>query len=287
MSTSTSASAVRDILLATTRTEGDASALASAVALARVHEARVIALVTVEVPMPLPYEWGVSPGGLSADLYDEARERGEAVAADLRTRLAASGVAYEVRLADAQYAPASRDAAMHARHADLSVVAGASDAASRAQTDELFVELLMDSGRPVLMVPPGFVPAMPVRRAVIAWQPSREAARAVHDALPLLRDAEMVDVLAIDPRIGDGTHGQEPGADIAAHLVRHGIDVRVVVQPRMGLTIGSAILRHAHQLGAQLLVAGGYSHARFREQILGGVTRELLAAAHLPVLFSH
>ena len=129
--------------------------------------------------------------------------------------------------------------------------------------------------------------ALPISHAVIAWQPTREAARALHDALPLLREAKTVDVVMIDPVVSESRYGQEPGADIAGHLARHGLQVNVVTHVLRQETVATALLRHAAESGAQLLVAGGYGHSRLREWALGGTTRELLQAISTPILFSH
>src|SRR3546814_14574015 len=91
----------------------------------------------------------------------------------------------------------------------------------------------------------------------------------------------------VDPRVGETSHGELPGADIAEHLARHGLRVEVVSRPREGVTAGVAILRHAREVGAQLVVAGGYGHSRMRQLVFGGVTRHLFEQADVPVLFSH
>lgn len=135
------------------------------------------------------------------------------------------------------------------------------------------------------------VPAQPAAHAastaVIGWKPTREATRALHDALPLLQRLDSVQVVVVAPRVGDQQHGQLPGADIAAHLARHGLRVDVVEAPRVEDATGATLLRHAREQGAALLVAGGYGHRRMRESVFGGVTRTLFDQADMPVLFSH
>jgi nucleotide-binding universal stress UspA family protein len=128
---------------------------------------------------------------------------------------------------------------------------------------------------------------MPPRRVVVAWDGSREAARATHDALPLLRLAEEAIVLIVDARDLGARVGQEPGADVAAHLTRHEVRTRVkrVTSDRTG--IGELILAQAGAEDADLLVMGGYGHSRFREMLLGGVTRHVLEHTTRPVLFAH
>lgn len=177
-------------------------------------------------------------------------------------------------------------AAHCAHYADL-VVLGSSPTTEPGLTLAYAGALLIESGRPLLVVPPGCQAPMPPRRIVAAWKPTREAARAFHDALPLFEQAEAIDILIVNPRGGERGHGEQPGADVAMHLLRHGLHVDVVVLPAGEDSIARAILRHAHQTGADLLVAGGYGHSRFREWVLGGATRDLFEAAQLPILFSH
>jgi nucleotide-binding universal stress UspA family protein len=128
---------------------------------------------------------------------------------------------------------------------------------------------------------------MPPRRAMLAWDGSREAARAVHDALPLLRLAEEAIVLIVDARDLGARVGPQPGADVAAHLTHHEVRTRVKQVRSDRLGIGELILAQAGEEGADLLVMGGYGHSRLREMLLGGVTRHMLEHTTVPVLFSH
>lgn len=107
----------------------------------------------------------------------------------------------------------------------------------------------------------------PVTHAVVAWQPGREATRALHDALPLLRNAATVDVVMIDPVIGESRHREQPGADIATHLIRHGLRVNIVVHAREGETVAMALMRHAVESGAPLPVLWRRFLARYDEYL--------------------
>lgn len=154
--------------------------------------------------------------------------------------------------------------------------------------DALLIEAaFMDGGRPAPVIPQAGAPVMPPRRVLIGWDGSREASRAVHDALPLLVHATRVTVVVVDPHHHAARLGEQPGADLAAHLARHG--VRVVVEQAMsgGRAVGEAILALASETGADLLVTGGYGHSRLREMVLGGVTRRLLEHMTCPVLMAH
>jgi nucleotide-binding universal stress UspA family protein len=278
---------IRDILVPMTRTDGDDSALEAALALGARHRAHVAALVVVEMPVPMPSEWGAFPASLYDGMADEARAAGQRYADGIKARMAGAAAVTEVRMVEALLLHASRIAALHGMHADLIVMAAPGQGEERGRTQALFADVLAEAGRAVLLVPPGPTPRMPPKRVVIGWKPSRSASRAVHDALPLLREAGEIDVLLVDPQVREGAHGEEPGADLAIHLARHDLQVRVIAQPAMGRSVAEALLRHAREVGADLLVAGGYSRSRLREQVLGGVTRDLLATANVPVLFSH
>jgi nucleotide-binding universal stress UspA family protein len=146
-------------------------------------------------------------------------------------------------------------------------------------------DLVLSVGRPVLFVPyAGRFPATG-KRVLVAWNASREAARAVSDALPLLARAESFEVVAFEPRPGD--HGEVPGADIALYLARHGVKATAARQSAPEIDIGAQILSRAADTGADLIVMGGYGHSRLRELVLGGVTRSMLEAMTVPVLMSH
>lgn len=278
---------IKDLFVPLLRADADEAALDAAAALARAFGARVNALATLEHPFPLVTEFGYVPVESGQRELEASRAAAEARCAAARERLARAEVPAEVRLADALLLWSEETAALHARHADLSVLGrpGPDDASPRFGLT--FKSLLMQSGRPVLVVPPGARLAAPVRRAVIAWKPTAEAARAAHEALALFGPGAEVDVLMIDPEPGEARHGDQPGADLAAHLARHGLRMNVLAQPREGRSDGAAILRHVAESGAELLVMGGYGHARWREVVLGGATRAVLDGMRTPVLFSH
>lgn len=278
----------KDILVPYVNADSEKAPAGAAMALAEAFDAHVAMLVTVDVPAPMPSDWGAMAYDVYARLHEEARKRAAERVASLRAGFAHSVIPLEIRTTEAVSLYPQNAAALQARYADLTVL----PAMPRDGIDNMFVhdyfhDILRQSGRPVLVVPEGHAAAMPPRRAVIAWKPTREASRAVADAMPLLRKADAVDVLVIDPAVGESAHGGEPGADIAAHLARHGLRVDVVTRPRMNFSVAYAVLDYARTVGADLIVAGGYGHSRLREAMLGGTTRELLQTTHLPVLFSH
>ena len=285
----------KDILVPYVNADSEKAPAAAAMALAEAFEAHVAILVTVDVPPPMPSDWGAMAYDVYARLHEEARKRAAERVDALRGKFAHSAAPFDIRTAEAVSLYPQNAATLQARYADLTVL----PAMPRNGTDNMFVhdyfhDILRHSGRPVLVVPNGNTATLPPKRAVIAWKPTREASRAVADAMPLLYKADAVDVLVIDPAVGEsahrgghgGGHGCEPGTDIAAHLAHHGLRVEVVTRPRMNFSVAYAVLDYARMVGADLIVAGGYGHSRLREAMLGGTTRELLQTTHLPVLFS-
>lgn len=180
-----------------------------------------------------------------------------------------------------------REVLAHARRADLTIMTRPAPDAQREAHERIFEAVLFGSGRPVLLAPPGWAGESVSDRILIAWNAKREAARAVADALPLLRQASEVVIVTVDAIPRDGGHGPAPGKDLAVHLERHGVNVRVNNVDGMGRTEAGALMDEAAALGASLIVMGGYGHARAQEWLLGGVTRELTGAARTPLFLSH
>lgn len=175
----------------------------------------------------------------------------------------------------------------HGRAADL-IVASQSD--PDWEMSGLFdapERLALESGRPVLIVPYAGRFGEIGKRVMVAWSGKREGARAVFDALPLLKSADKVALLCVVGGDADGESGQLPGAEIAASLARHG--VKVTVRKTMADEIGVAdeILARLADEGSDLLVMGAYGHSRLREMVFGGVTRHILRHMTVPTLMSH
>lgn len=260
-------------------------ALAMGCALATRDGAHVVALVGVSVVTPSATAWAYYPAGVHETLNEVAQAATAALAQAAETRFSHEAVAHEIRRSDSFWLTSTELAAMHAHYSDL-VVLGIARPLQDADR-RVFSGVLSGGGRPVLVVPAGAPAVAPYGHVVVAWKPSREAARAVHDAMPLLRQAQSVDVVMVEPDAGHGARDDLAGCDIATHLARHGLAVNVVHRPRAAQSTGQSILMHARESHADLIVAGGYSRARALEQVFGGVTRNLLEHSPIPVLFSH
>jgi nucleotide-binding universal stress UspA family protein len=147
-------------------------------------------------------------------------------------------------------------------------------------------KLLLASGAPILVVPSGWKSELIGQKILVGWNASREARRAVADALPFLVAAPSVTLLVVDSNERADRHGEEPGADIALYLARHGAHVEVEQVSSRGSPVADIILSYAADHGMDLIVIGAYSHARSVEMVFGGVTRTLLKQSPIPVLMS-
>jgi nucleotide-binding universal stress UspA family protein len=147
-------------------------------------------------------------------------------------------------------------------------------------------KLLLSSGAPILVIPSGWKSGSIGNKILVGWNASREARRAVADALPFLVAASSVTLLVVDSEQRAGRHGEEPGADIALYLARHGAHVEVEQVLSQGARVADIILSCAAEHGVDLIVIGAYGHARPVEMMFGGVTRTLLKEALVPILIS-
>lgn len=281
--------AIRDIAVVVTRPPADLTSLAVAASLARRYGAELDVVQVLPLPLPVADAWSFVPDPACVEWYVELREQAARQSIDLRRRVASLGVTGSVRVVESFYDAPAGLAAAAARHADLSVIARPSDApADASRAHAYFCSLLFESGRPVLVVPVGSEASiLPPRHVVIAWAATSEATRAVHDALPLLRTAETVDIVMVDPVESAIENAATFGAALSAHLERHGVTPRVIVDKSRGRPISRIILDRASRARAQLIVAGGYGHSRMREWVMGGTTRGLFLDSPIPVLFSH
>lgn len=173
---------------------------------------------------------------------------------------------------------------LQSRYADLVITSQDVKAPDAVRGLPQYVAL--HGARPVLAVPSTYAGQPFFDEIVVGWDGSLQAIRAVHAALPLLVRAASVRLALVNADTESGLHGEEPGADMALYLARHGVRVDVVKEQTMA-PIGEALIGIAGTYGAGLLVSGVFGHSRYREFVLGGVTRVLLERSPLPVLVAH
>jgi nucleotide-binding universal stress UspA family protein len=239
-----------------------------------------------------PFEMPVFfDGGIGFPMDDFFKSHEEGVKKDEIAASAAFAKAIKGRHLSTEWRTATgnvdSELPIQARYADL-VIVGQAELEPTATPSDLPEVTALGTGRPILVVP--YIGAKtPGKTVLVCWNASREAARAVVDALPFLKAAETVIVLAVNPLVSATGHGAEPGADVAAWLSRHG--VKVTVQRDAVASnddeIGGVILSRAADHGADLIVMGIYGHSRMREMVLGGASRSLLGSMTVPVLMAH
>lgn len=177
---------------------------------------------------------------------------------------------------------------MYARYADLAVLGQVDpDEVGSGVRFDLPEHVVTATGRPTLMVPYAGTFETLGERVLVAWNASAQAARAVHDALPLLARAKRVVIVAVRPETGDPGHKDVSSAEIARHLARHGVRARASHIEADDIAVGDSLLSRAADDGADLLVMGVYGHSRLRELVLGGVSRRLFDHMTIPVFMAH
>ena len=226
-------------------------------------------------------------GGVPVDLIELQRQENSKAANDAISRFDAAakkaGLSVETRLLDATFGGAATSFAQISRRFDLVVVGQAQR--ERGPADDLLIEgALFESGRPLVVVPYIQTRGITLERVLACWDGSRTAARAIGDAMPLLERAKAVEVVIVAE---ERKSEEMTGANMNAHLVRHGVAASVKRIAKGDIAIQDALLSYAADSGADFMVMGGYGHSRLREFILGGVTRGILASMTLPVLMSH
>ena len=211
--------------------------------LAQEHGAHLIAVFMQPGPVASPSETFARGEGI-VDVIEAHQAQLEGIEASHRTQFEDMVRRHGIRSEWRSLPYFGSDVGVHAHYADLALVARPDPAGLTAGPPGLVESLVLTSGRPIIMLPPGGTVSR-VRRILVGWNARREAIRAVADALPLLVKAEAVEVLVIDHERHAADHGQEPGADIARHLARHGVRVEVRRLSSGGEDVGHLLLSQA------------------------------------------
>jgi nucleotide-binding universal stress UspA family protein len=277
----------RNLLVQVDDTEGCAKRIEAAVGLAAAHDAHLTGVYVISEASPASFAQGYLPADLLTALQQEVRARADAALARFAAVAQRNQIAFETRVDRVLYTDIADALATNARYADLVILGQIDPDDALTGPHYLPEQVILGCGRPALVVPYIGPAATLGERIVIAWDASREAARAVNDALPLLERARTVKVITINPRQEPFGHGEEPGADIGLHLARHDIKIEVERVVSREIDVANTILSQAANEGADLLVMGAYGHSRLHEYVLGGVTRTILAEMTVPVLMSH
>lgn len=274
----------KDIVVFLEKFPGYSRRLAYAAALARRWQAHLIATFVVR-PLELDPHAGFATGAGLTGMLTEYRADVAATLAQARSefdrlveRRSFNG---EWRVSDYELSEALM---LHARHASLAVLGPPARQSGITTALGLSENMIFASGRPCLLLPTDWPEERIARRIVIGWNGGREATRAIADAMPFLTTAEMVYLVVVPEARVKGLYGQDPGADMAAHLARHGVPV--VLEQCRGDDAGAVLLERCHAVDAELLVMGAMGRPRISEFVFGGATRMVLDTANLPLLLS-
>ncbi|WP_297773138.1 universal stress protein [uncultured Roseovarius sp.] len=228
--------------------------------------------------------------GASAILLQEtiarAQEDAEAIEARAREVLGGSALRWSVESGVSQLADMGRHVAVRARFSDLVILPQPYGDGRGAELEPVTESALFEGRTPVLVAPSGCAPVPRPARIMLGWNESSEALGAVRAALPLLKAADVVHVVVIDPP----THGpnrSDPGGLLSQYLARHDVKVEIDVLSKTLPRVSDVLLRHAGDMDADMVVMGAYGHSRFREAIFGGATRYMLEQAKIPVFMAH
>lgn len=281
--------AYKTLLTIATSAEQCELAITGAASIAAAHDAHldILALGVDRTQV------GYSYVGSGAVILQAAVERTELEAKEIETA-ARKAIAeqtptlrWSVEAAVSQLGALTDLVAQRARFADLVVLPRPYGQAQGPEAEAVIEAALFEGHAPVLVLPDSGAGRAPnPRRVAIAWNQSAEAMSAVRQSLPLLKTADLVSIVVIDPP-QHGAERSDPGGMLCQMLVRHGVKAEVTVLARTLPRISDVLARHVRDMNADLLVMGAYGHSRFREAILGGATRNMLEQAEVPVLMAH
>ena len=281
--------AYKSLLMVATSATRIGTVISGAARIAQAHDAHLDILALGVDRTQIGYSYVGSGAVILQAALDRAEQEAREIEAAARKAVAGEDAAlrWSIEAAVSQLGAMTELVAQRARFADL-VVLGRPYGPDLGPEAEAVVEAALFEGHaPVMILPDSgaSLTAIP-RRVVIAWNQSAEAMAAVRLALPILKQADSVNITVIDPP----THGAErsdPGGMLCQMLVRHGVHAEVSVLARTMPRVSDVLARHVRDQNADLLVMGAYGHSRFREAILGGATRNMLEQAEVPVLMAH
>lgn len=267
------------------RAAGDVSKIVGACNLQDAH--KIMLLVQVAPSLPIAVEMPVSDQWIEE--MNDARELAGETGRTLERLLNDAGSAAEVQAVVSERFEIEEIVGLRSRYADLSVLSwslfGDHDIFKRS-----LIGLLFQSGKPVLVESAATKisnTTLTPQTVMIAWDGGLPASRAVGHSIDLLRQANDVHIVCVDPKVREPEYGQAPGWDLAAYLSRFNVNITVTQLSGGGQATETVLTRHASEIGAQLIVMGGYGHSRLRERLLGGTTRAMIEHSQIPIIMAH
>jgi nucleotide-binding universal stress UspA family protein len=275
---------IKDIVVNLSVAEGGSFAGDYAVSIAAAFGAHITGIAFAYDPI-VPV---AATGYIPPEVIDTQQRDNDEAAKSAMARFSAAadraGIAAEPTMLAASFAGAGEHFGQIARRFDLAIV-GQPEPDTGAVEELIAESVLFEAGRPMIIVP--YIQTAPLKldRVMACWDGGRPAARAIADAMPLLERAGLVEVVIVSNE--RGKRDEIPGADMGQHLARHGLKVDIKRISEGSIDVADALLSHAADFSADLIVMGGYGHSRLREFVLGGVTHSILKSMTAPVLMSH
>jgi nucleotide-binding universal stress UspA family protein len=275
---------MKDLVVHLDGSAADSDRLSYAGLLATMFGSHLTGLFTLALPdigaLATP-DAAVAAASLFADLEAGMRARADDQAPRIASGLQASALTSDLLRVDGRMEDVIRQSLTSLRCADLFIATTPYRDGEGALWDGLTEAALFASGRGTLLVPPGYRTPDAIRGVLIAWNDTREAARAVAEALPLISRASKVDVVLVDAET------DAAASDLARYLDRHGAKVTVACVASAGRSVAETILTEARRQSSDLIVMGGYGHSRLREWVMGGTTLDVLQTSTVPLLIAH
>lgn len=254
-----------------------------------VHVSLVVASLTPTIPAMTYAEATYGAVVFPEDWQDRFKQESQAIAEvanDLEKLLQDMGLSGEVATVFRDAPTLEFDLASHAAVSDIAFLCP-NLLQSKAVQRSAVHAILFESPIGCICNSSDMAATLAARRVLVSWDGSVSSARAVHQALPILKAADTVTVALFDPIETDQRAGETPGAEVAAWLSRHGVTVEVAQLPTGGKPVADCISAQAEQMGADLVVMGAYGHSRFRQMMFGGTTQTMITQTDLTVLFAH
>lgn len=278
--------AYKSVLTIITDAKAAPTPLAHAIALAAAQDAHVEAMCLGVDRTQTGYYYAGANALILQETLTRAHNEADELLALAKSTLDKSSVRWSADDGVAPFADLARHVALHARFADIVVLPKPYGEDRGAELEPVLEAALFDADAPVLVVPDGSEPNPTPDQIIVAWNQSKEALSAIRAALPLLKQAQLVRIVVVDPP-AHGPERSDPGGLLSQMLARHGISCEIDVLSKTLPRVSDVLNRHATDRGADMLVMGAYGHSRFREAILGGATRNMLEQAAIPVLMAH
>lgn len=270
--------AIKDVLVYLDNDTNCANRITATAKLCSKLDAHLAGLYSYRMLKVSPYPYAYMPNSAFDTMNDTAEQLENEAKALFADNTDAEDIAGEFRTVKDHLSDAL---SIQSRYADLIVVPGRYGKDSNLNHDFQLAEILSVSACPVLVLPEDEpAPTQLPKRVLVAWNGSHESARVLSQALPILSQAEQVDLVSV-------SSNKEEAADIAKHLARHGIQANIHPVEGSNFNAGETLLNQAMTLESELVVMGAYGHSRLRQRLLGGATEFMLGHANLPVLFSH